>query len=55
MKYRFVTAGAVLLAWLVLYLLSLTDNAIAILIPIAVLAFFQIGEKRYLKKFSGKK
>jgi hypothetical protein len=55
MKYRFITAGAVLLTWLALYLLNLTDNVIAVFIPIAVLAFFQIGEKRYLRILSGKK
>jgi hypothetical protein len=55
MRYRFLTAGAVLAAWLVIYVLGLTQNAIVTLIPIGVLAFFQIGEKRYLRKLSSKR
>ena len=55
MKYRLITVSAVLLAWLVIYLLGFTGNALAFLFPGAVLAFFQIGEKRYLKSFNGKK
>jgi hypothetical protein len=54
MKYRFITVGAVLLTWLVIFILGITDNAFAFLVPGAVLAFFQIGEKRYLRKLSGK-
>lgn len=51
MKYRFLTAGAVILTWLVVYLLNLTDNEFALLIPLTVLAFFQIYEKRMSKYF----
>lgn len=46
MTYRFATAGAVLLAWLIIYLLGLTSNSYAFLIPLAVLATFQINEMR---------
>jgi hypothetical protein len=52
MKYRLVTAGAVLVTWIVVYLLNLTDNALTFLIPLAVLAFFQIGEKHLSKYFN---
>ena len=55
MKYRLLTGCAVLFTWIGLFLLNLTDNGFAILIPVAVLAFFQIGEKRYLKNFSNRK
>ena len=55
MKFRFLTAGAVLATWLLIYSLGLTKNALATLIPIAVLAFFQIGEKSYLRNLSGKR
>jgi uncharacterized membrane protein YgaE (UPF0421/DUF939 family) len=51
MKYRFITGGAVLLAWVLVYLLNLTNNWFAILIPVAVLAVFQIKEKRIRKIF----
>lgn len=51
MKYRFITAGAVLLTWLFIYLLNLTSNWFAILIPVVVLAIFQINEKRIRKIF----
>lgn len=52
MKYRFLTAGAVLLTWVVIYFLGLTGNTFVIFIPIAVLAFFQINEKRLRRYFS---
>jgi hypothetical protein len=55
MKFRVITAGSVLAAWLFIYLLGLVQNPLVTLIPIAVLAFFQIGETRYLKNLSGKK
>ena len=55
MKYRLLTGCAVLFTWIGLFLLNLADNGFAILIPVAVLAFFQIGEKRYLKNFSNRK
>jgi hypothetical protein len=55
MRYRFLTAGAVLAVWMVIYSLGLTQNALVTLIPIGVLGFFQIGEKRYLRKLSGKR
>ena len=55
MKFRVITVGAVMVAWLCIYLLDLIQNPIVTLLPIAVLAFFQIGEKRYLSKLSGKK
>ena len=55
MKYRFVTAAAVLFTWLFLYLIGLTSNSYALFVPLAVLAFFQIGEKRISKHFSPKK
>ena len=54
MKYRFLTAGAVILTWLFVYLLDLTENGFALLIPLAVLAFFQINEKRMSKYFKRK-
>jgi hypothetical protein len=49
MRYRFLTVGAVLLTWVVIYFLDLTDNWAAVLIPVAVLAIFQINEKRIRK------
>ena len=51
MAYRIATAGAVLFAWLAIYLLGFTNNSYAFLIPLAVLAFFQINEKRMSKYF----
>jgi hypothetical protein len=54
MRYRLLTAGSVLAAALLIYALGLTENELATLFPIGVLAFFQIGEKRYLRKLSGK-
>lgn len=55
MKYRLITAGAVLATWLLIYSLGLSKNGFVTLFPIAVLAFFQIGEKSYLRNLSGKK
>ena len=46
MTYRIATAGAVLLAWLAIYLLGFTNNSYAFLIPLAVLAAFQINEMK---------
>jgi len=46
MAYRFATAGAVLLAWLAIYFLGFTSNSYAFLIPLAVLAIFQINEMK---------
>ena len=46
MAYRIATAGAVLLAWLAIYLLGFTNNSYAFLIPLAVLAAFQINEMK---------
>jgi hypothetical protein len=54
MRYRVLTAGAVLLTWLVIYLLDFTKSPIAFLIPLAVLAFFQMGEKRLSKYLNHK-
>jgi hypothetical protein len=51
MKYRFVTAGAVVLAWVIIFQLNLTRNGFSFLIPVAVLALFQLGEKRIGKYF----
>jgi len=55
MRYRFLTVCAVAATWLLIFSLGLAKNAIVTMIPIAVLAFFQIGENRYLRKLSGKK
>ena len=46
MTYRIATAGAVLFAWLVIHLLGFTSNSYAFLIPLAVLATFQINEMK---------
>lgn len=46
MAYRIATAGAVLLAWLAIYLLGFTSNSYAFLIPLAVLATFQVNEMK---------
>lgn len=55
MKYRFLTAGAVLATWMLIYSLGLVKNGLVTLLPIAVLAIFQIGEKSYFRNLSGKK
>jgi hypothetical protein len=55
MKFRVITASAVLVAWLCIYLLGLIQNPIITFLPMGVLAFFQIGEKRYLRNLNGKK
>jgi hypothetical protein len=52
MKYRLITGGAVLLTWLVLYFLHMTSKGYSVLIPVAVLAFFQMNEKRLSKYFN---
>lgn len=44
MTYRIATAGAVLFAWLINHLLGFTSNSYAFLVPLAVLATFQINE-----------
>ena len=46
MTYRFVTAAVVLSTWVVIYLLGFTGNSYAFLIPLAVLAAFQINEMK---------
>lgn len=46
MTYRFVTAAFVLSTWVVIYLLGFTGNPYAFLIPLAVLATFQINEMK---------
>lgn len=46
MTYRIATAGAVLFAWLIIHLLGFTSNSYAFLIPLAVLATFQINEMK---------
>jgi len=51
-KYRLVTAVGIALTWPLIYVLNLDDNENAGLIPIAALAFFQIGEKRIRKIFN---
>jgi hypothetical protein len=51
-KYRLVTAVGIALTWPLIYMLNLEDSENAYLIPIAALAFFQIGEKRIRKIFN---
>lgn len=52
MAYRIATAGAVLLAWLAIYLLGFTSNSYAFLIPLAVLATFQVNEMKKRRNLS---
>jgi len=54
MKYRILTAGAVIVTWIVVYFLDLTTNSAIFLIPLAVLAFFQLGEKRMKRIYSSR-
>jgi hypothetical protein len=51
-KYRLVTAGAILLAWIPIYLLGQENNDLIRLFPLALLALFQIGEKQIRDKFN---
>ena len=51
MKYRLVTAGVIVLAWVPIYLLGQENNDLIRLFPLALLVLFQIGERQIKNLF----
>ncbi|CAB4567178.1 MAG: hypothetical protein F2555_02465 [Actinobacteria bacterium] len=50
MMYRILTAGAIAISWVLIYILDLTGKPYIFFIPLAILAIFQVSEKRSKKR-----
>jgi hypothetical protein len=50
MMHRILTASAIAISWVFIYLLDLTGKPYIFFIPLAILAIFQISEKRSKKR-----
>jgi hypothetical protein len=50
MKYRILTALAIAVSWMLIYVLDLKGKPFIFFVPLAILASFQISEKRFKKK-----
>jgi hypothetical protein len=50
MMYRILTAIAIAISWAFIYLLDLTGKPYIFLVPLLILAIFQISEKRSKKR-----